>query len=210
MKAILPEDDAPRVRLWWHPWQPGQDTLAFLAADLARTWPGQTPLLARTPAGKPVLSGIPGHVGASHSGPTLVLAHADRPVGVDVERRLRERPWVALAERFFWPDEATRVAAAADPGDTFLRLWVAKEALLKTLGVGIAGALGQVETCAPDRDPAALRFRRLPPGADPARYRARVSLERGLYLGLVLECTIEPSCWMIGMSDSRGAHADDR
>ncbi|MGN9810285.1 4'-phosphopantetheinyl transferase family protein [Micromonospora sp. BQ11] len=68
----------------------------------------------------------------------VAAARARGPVGVDVER-LRPLPAPALAERWYAADEAAWVAGR--PEDTraadFLRLWTAKEAVGKALGVGL-------------------------------------------------------------------------
>lgn len=65
-------------------------------------------------------------------------------LGVDAERHRAGRNAVALAQRFFRPDEAALVAAAGHGGslaDPFHALWVLKEAHLKAIGLGIAGGL---------------------------------------------------------------------
>ncbi len=80
--------------------------------------------------GKPLLVDGSCHFSLSHSGPWVVCATADSPVGVDVEL---PRCSAAVAQRFFHPEE---VALADDP-DQLCRLWTAKEAFVKALGVGI-------------------------------------------------------------------------
>ena len=80
----------------------------------------------------------------SHSGELLLLACGrDVRLGVDLER-LRSRPRsLELARRFFDPQEADRLDAL-DPslqGEAFVRLWCAKEAVLKAHGRGIAFGL---------------------------------------------------------------------
>lgn len=69
------------------------------------------------------------HFSISHSGHWAVCAVSDRPVGVDVER---PRCSPEVARRFFHPDELL----SEDP--VFLtRLWTAKEAFVKALGLGL-------------------------------------------------------------------------
>ena len=107
--------------------------------------------IARAGNGKPVLDArhrTDVQFNLSHSGQYGVVAvSVGRPVGVDVEIIRRDFTWPELAERYFsrsenaWlrthpPDEAVR---------SFFRLWVAKEAVLKSSGVGLSAALREVE-----------------------------------------------------------------
>jgi hypothetical protein len=81
--------------------------------------------------------GLP--VSVSHAdGVVVVAARRAGPVGVDVERR-RELPAVALARRWYAPEEATWLAArpADRRTEAFLLLWTAKEAVGKALGRGL-------------------------------------------------------------------------
>ncbi|MGC4806946.1 4'-phosphopantetheinyl transferase family protein [Micromonospora sp. DT233] len=78
-------------------------------------------------------------VSVSHAGDIVVVA-ARRAggVGVDVETR-RELPAVALARRWYAPQEADWVAErpAERRAEAFLALWTAKEAVGKVLGRGL-------------------------------------------------------------------------
>lgn len=100
------------------------------------------------PHGKPALADDTFAFNLSHSGAAAALAIA-RGVepGVDLETPGRVRPFVALAQRYFRPAEAQAVAAAAeaDRERLFLRLWTAKEAVLKALGRGLAFGLDRLE-----------------------------------------------------------------
>ncbi len=82
--------------------------------------------------------------GWSHSGEHLLLACGrDVRLGVDLER-MRARPRaLELAQRFFDPEEAARLEATAPAlqHEAFVRLWCAKEAVLKAHGRGIAFGL---------------------------------------------------------------------
>ncbi|MEU6077680.1 4'-phosphopantetheinyl transferase superfamily protein [Micromonospora sp. NPDC047074] len=71
-------------------------------------------------------------------GVVAVAARVGGPVGVDVER-CRPLPALALARRWFAPAEAAWLAGRPDGGRVadFLRLWTAKEAVGKALGVGL-------------------------------------------------------------------------
>lgn len=100
--------------------------------------------VSRTDTGKPfVTDGA--HFNVTHSGDLILLAVSEtRPVGVDVERRRLVNRVPALSHR--WLTEAERNdlgalnAAGMTESDAFLRIWSLKEARLKALGVGIAGA----------------------------------------------------------------------
>lgn len=84
----------------------------------------------------------------SHSGSQAVLAVASSiaSLGIDLEAR-RPRPRaLALARRFFHPQEHDALAALAEARveETFLRLWTAKEAVLKGHGEGIRYGLHRI------------------------------------------------------------------
>jgi 4'-phosphopantetheinyl transferase len=85
----------------------------------------------------------------SHSGAFAVIALAagDVRVGVDVEEVRPRRRLDALAARVLNDDEYA-AWLALDPGDerlrAFLRVWTAKEAYLKALGIGISTRLRDV------------------------------------------------------------------
>ena len=120
--------------------------------DLLATWLGDPdmPPLARDPSGRPRL--LAPHAdcdtGWSHSGEQLLLALGqDVTLGVDLER-LRPRPRaLELASRYFAPAETERLHALAPEQQqlAFLRLWCAKEAVLKAHGRGIAFGLHRLE-----------------------------------------------------------------
>ncbi len=85
----------------------------------------------------------------SHSGQGLLVALADggARVGVDLEwQRPRPRA-LELAKRYFTPPEHDWLARLADPlarEQAFLRLWCAKEAVLKAHGRGLAFGLDRL------------------------------------------------------------------
>jgi phosphopantetheinyl transferase len=97
-----------------------------------------------TDLGKPVLSEHL-HFNVSHSGDLITLAVSeDRAVGIDIERRREVQRATALIARWLTDAEQREVgelhAGGASESDAFLRVWSAKEARLKALGVGISGA----------------------------------------------------------------------
>ena len=85
--------------------------------------------------------------GWSHSGDALLLALGESiQLGVDLEQ-VRPRPRASeLARRFFHADEVRWLeAGAADAMESsFLRLWCAKEALLKAHGQGLSFGLDKL------------------------------------------------------------------
>jgi len=134
--------------------------------------------LARDAHGRPrLLAPFADHDASwSHSGERLLLA-CGRGVtlGVDLER-LRPRPRaLELATRYFAPAEAARLAATAPERRElqFLRLWCAKEALLKAHGRGLAFGLHRLELGGDGDDPdAPLRLRACDPAlGDPRAWQ---------------------------------------
>jgi 4'-phosphopantetheinyl transferase len=90
--------------------------------------------------GKPTFLNAPVSFNLSHSASTVIAAFSGAPLGIDLEVCGRVRDFAGLAARFFHPDEARAVAAVGDE-KFFLRLWTAKEAMLKLTGEGIADGL---------------------------------------------------------------------
>ncbi|MEK6350167.1 MAG: 4'-phosphopantetheinyl transferase superfamily protein [Burkholderia sp.] len=100
-------------------------------------------------AGRPALDGAAGAMpvdfNVSHSGAHALIAwSAATRVGVDIEAPPARVDWAALGRMVFAPDDEAVVHAlpAEARRAAFFRVWTAKEALLKALGVGIAGGLG--------------------------------------------------------------------
>jgi 4'-phosphopantetheinyl transferase len=90
------------------------------------------------PYGKPRLRGpaMP-EFNLSHAGDWVVCAVAPTAVGIDIEQ-VRAID-LGIAERFFQPGEYTALLAqpADQQRDYFFRLWTAKEAYVKALGLGL-------------------------------------------------------------------------
>ena len=150
--------DIGPARCAWGPYRRGE-----AAEPLARRWlatqlaVGEDALgLWRDAYGRPHLDAAHAGLDAnwSHSGERLLVALArDARIGADIEW-LRPRPTaMTLARRFFTAAEAARLDAL--PHDEaelwFVRLWCAKEAVLKAHGRGIAFGLEKLEF-APDGD----------------------------------------------------------
>ena len=102
--------------------------------------------LVRDARGRPRLAGAlqAFDVSWSHSGEGLLVALGEGvEVGADLERA-RPRPRaLELADRFFHATEAAWLRGLPEPErhESFLRLWCAKEAVLKAHGRGIAYGL---------------------------------------------------------------------
>ncbi|MEO5595532.1 MAG: 4'-phosphopantetheinyl transferase superfamily protein [Lysobacteraceae bacterium] len=153
--APWPVLDTTSIHLWLLPYQRGDSSLGALRDCIARYCgieSGQVDL-DRDPAGKPWLRAPKCNLrfSASHSGAQLVLAFlrgaADGDlIGVDLETT-RPRPrTLELARRFFSSEEADALAAlpVRQQELAFYRFWVAKEAVLKALGRGLAHGLDKV------------------------------------------------------------------
>lgn len=120
--------------------------------------------LAAGPHGAPVLApgtrpgpGIGAELGfsASHAGDWLLVAVAPglQP-GVDIEALAPRQNALAIARRYFTGDEADWLATLTGPARElgFYRLWVAREAVLKAIGRGLAFGLDRLRI---DPDPQA-------------------------------------------------------
>ncbi len=116
---------------------------AWLARQLGEEAASLT--LLRDVHGRPRFTPRRAHdVSWSHSGERLLVALGDGvEVGADLER-LRPRPRaLELARRFFDPVETAWLEQLPEAvrEDTFVRIWCAKEAILKAHGRGIAFGL---------------------------------------------------------------------
>jgi 4'-phosphopantetheinyl transferase len=113
------------------------------------------PEIARTERGKPFAPALPGlDFNLTHAREQVLVAVArDQPVGIDLERVDRRIEIDDIARRYFAPSEAAAIAALDETRQlsAFLRLWTAKESVLKALGEGISFGLDRV-AFAVDRD----------------------------------------------------------
>jgi 4'-phosphopantetheinyl transferase len=111
--------------------------------------------------GKPGLEAGGLDFNLSHSGSAAVVALARGvEVGVDLESPGRPRPHAELARRYFCEREAQVIENTPETlrETAFLRLWTAKEAVLKALGRGLAFGLDKLEFDAAVDPPALLRI----------------------------------------------------
>lgn len=134
--------------------------------------------------GKPELSGAwtGVHVNLSHSGGLCLIALSEtRKVGADVQRLVPGLDVVAMARRYFPPEEAYRVAFCDDPARTFAWLWARKEAvskadggrLIPVLKLPVAGSLPPAPVPAPVSPPGSGRS--AGPAPDPGAVIATAS-----------------------------------
>lgn len=97
--------------------------------------------------GKPTISGPMQtnlHFNVSHSGNWMVLALADNPVGIDIERVESWSKYEQLIDQVYQAKERTRLSLASDQCREFIRTWVAKEAVLKMEGVGLNKSMTEI------------------------------------------------------------------
>ena len=103
--------------------------------------------LHRDARGRPKLPAGSGDIGWSHSAGRLLMAYASHgSIGVDIESSARHAKVLPIARRYFADDEVAALSAHGDEHRqrAFLRLWCAKEAVLKAAGLGIAFGLHRV------------------------------------------------------------------
>jgi len=145
---LLADDE---IHLWQTSWRSGQGELPFLSLLAAYAGP-DAPAVARGEHGKPHFPAPFDTLGFnwSHSGDRALFAVGRGSeafeLGVDIER-VRPRPRaLELATRFFAPDETATLAALPEARrlNGFLRLWTAKEAVLKANGSGLSYGLHRV------------------------------------------------------------------
>jgi len=127
----------------------------------------------------------------SHTG-ELVLCGVSRAgsVGVDVERHDRKLNDLALARRFFAPDEAAALEAVPPAGRrrAFFELWTLKEAYVKACGRGLSMPLNHFAIAFGEGQSPTVRFT-APGYGDPARWRfAQIELA-GTYQAAVALCS---------------------
>ena len=138
------------IHLWRFPRRrdQGRGPLLGLLATYLHVAPAAL-VLEENAHGKPCLKGAHAlRFNWSHSGDRAVVALAhDVDLGVDIEQAREGVHVLELAQRFFAPAEANALAACdeAERDRLFLRLWCAKEAVLKALGRGLAFGLERVE-----------------------------------------------------------------
>lgn len=125
----------------------------------------------------------------SHSGEGLLVAAGEHlRIGVDLEwQRPRPRA-LQLAERFFAPSEFDWVRTTPDEArqSRFLRLWCAKEAVLKAHGRGLAFGLHRLQFV--EHEGALVLHSCDPELGEPAAWHLRELVPAPGYLGALAWC----------------------
>ncbi len=156
--------DAAAIHVWWLPRRrdEGRNPLRRILAGYLDVPPEAVPLREGA-HGRPYLdgTGMP-DFNWSHSGTRAVVAVARTlpRLGVDIEHVRPGRAILALAERYFDASEyrwLARLPSAHRPA-AFVRLWTAKESILKAHGRGLAYGLERVVLALEDESPRAVRL----------------------------------------------------
>lgn len=90
------------------------------------------PIVSYDQYGAPSLTGLGHYVSISHTDGYVAVALADKPVGIDIERRGRRVERVR--SKFMQEAEDVLVEGTADPVLAMHLIWSAKEAVFKYLG----------------------------------------------------------------------------
>ena len=75
----------------------------------------------------------------------LAFGH-NRNIGVDVEKIKREMDVLAIASRYFVPEEIALIESADEKHTVFFQLWARKEAYVKACGSTLFSELGHDAT----------------------------------------------------------------
>ncbi|TSJ90091.1 4'-phosphopantetheinyl transferase superfamily protein [Chitinimonas sp. BJB300] len=148
--TMLSEEEQQRASRFVRPQHGARFRLAHAALrhvlGLALDTPAAQLAFQNETTGKPMLPAWP-DIGfnLSHAEDLALIALGrGTRVGVDIEHSQRGCDWLGIAESFFSLAERKLITAAEDSGACFLRLWTAKEAVLKAIGSGLS-ALESVE-----------------------------------------------------------------
>lgn len=80
----------------------------------------------------------------SDSGPYVVVATGNSPVGIDLERKRQAKQ--RFVSRFFHLEEQKVMQSAGDKDRCFTEIWTRKEALSKYLGTGLVHGPEKINT----------------------------------------------------------------
>lgn len=113
---------------------------------IASLYTGKPPLsfqIELSPQGKPFFANFADiFFNISHSQTGLAVAFSRNEIGFDIENIHRHRNSLGIANRFFTKREIAMLNNQNQANsDIFLRIWTAKEAMLKLSGAGISGGL---------------------------------------------------------------------
>ena len=127
---------------------------------------GTTPKEARiiyTASGKPVLAGESAnlHFNVTHTEGLALIAMAQQPIGIDVERLRPVSEPEALVRRFFSPRECEKFLSLPESlrPEGFFRGWTCKEAVIKAAALSVAALDAFDVELHPARPPALLDAR---------------------------------------------------
>lgn len=147
MQSVLDDSEQARAGRYVQ----SEDRARFVATrhalrELLSSCTGEHPAALQfhhTANGRPVLSAYPElEFSVSHSGRHALIAIAKgRAIGVDIEQIDRRTNWQDLAPAALSAAEVDAISTLPEDAQraAFFRCWTAKEALLKAVGLGIAG-----------------------------------------------------------------------
>ena len=114
----------------------------------------------------------------SHSGEWVVLAIGlNRNIGVDVEKIRREMDVMAIASRYFTPEESALIESSEDVHTLFFHHWSRKEAYIKAIGSALFRELSTFTVPNDDCEKDGWFFQRLEAGS---KYAAAVVTDKEL------------------------------
>ena len=148
--------------------------------------------------GKPAIDpdlGLPDiRFNLSHSGNLAAIAvNLASEVGIDIEHIQPARANIAIAERFFSPQEigALRALPESDQVLGFFSCWTRKESYLKARGDGLSVPLSDFDVSLAPEEPPVLLGSRIDP-SEPNRWQLfEVPVEEGYVACLAMENSVE-------------------
>lgn len=149
--------------------------------------------------GKPELVAPPGHrtvrFNVTHSASVILIAVAERELGVDVERVQTAFAWEQVAQSWFSPAEVATIRglSAARRRRAFFDCWVRKEAYVKGLGAGLSRSTRDfVVPIGPGSGPVHDPF---PPRGAPSDWRVHpLEVGRGYTAALAVAGEVRITC----------------
>lgn len=142
--------------------------------------------------GKPMVIGEQNQVGLhfnmSHSDQNILIGVSlEGPIGVDIESINPKLDYMSLAKRFYALSEVELLKRSPHPRLLFYRLWTAKEARVKALGVGLMDGLDAVVfECEDDQIMA----------SQPGWYLHEGMLDKAEVFTIASQSKIHPVTWM--------------
>ena len=131
------------------------DAYGFLESVLKEKFNIKMPEIKKGSHGKPYFPGTDIHFNISHSGDFKVLAIAETPVGVDIEK-VRKAD-LRVAKRFC--ENEYNYITQKDSEHRFFEIWTKKEAYLKYKGTGLKGGLDSFDVFSLPEDINTFRFK---------------------------------------------------